>query len=82
MPKQQTQPFQLNQKALQSLGLSEREAQVLNLLAEGHSNSELADRLHVSVNTIKTHLKNIYEKLDVSQRGHAIRKARELRLVP
>ncbi|MEQ9210919.1 MAG: LuxR C-terminal-related transcriptional regulator, partial [Pseudomonadales bacterium] len=74
LPRQVNAPFQLNLQALHSLGLSEREAQVLTLLCEGHSNSELANKLHVSVNTVKSHLKSIYEKLGVSQRGHAIRK--------
>jgi len=75
------EPSTVNTRALEALGFSTREIEVLALLSEGYSNSELADRLHVSVNTIKTHLKNIYEKLEVSQRGHAIRKARELRLL-
>jgi ATP/maltotriose-dependent transcriptional regulator MalT len=47
------------------LGLSGREVEVLQLMAEGLSNQEIADRLFVSLNTIKTHCSRIFEKLDV-----------------
>ena len=55
---------------------------VLSLLAEGHSNKEMAERLFVSPNTIKTHLAHLYEKLQVSRRTQAIHKAKALRLIP
>ena len=58
--------------------LSIREIDVLELLAQGHSNQEIADQLFVSLNTIKTHLASIYQKLDVSRRTQAIQKAYEL----
>lgn len=58
--------------------LSEREKEVLVLLAAGHTNAEIADKLFVSSNTIKTHLSNLYLKLDVSRRTQAVQKAREL----
>ncbi|MFK7885933.1 MAG: response regulator transcription factor [Gammaproteobacteria bacterium] len=74
--------FERNQAALDTLGLSLREVEVLDLLADGHTNQKIADKLHVSENTIKTHLKNIYAKLDVSRRTQAIKKARDLRLLP
>lgn len=70
-----------NQRALDSLKISEREYRVLELLVAGHSNKEIADRLCVSVNTVKTHLSHLYAKLDVSRRTQAVRRARELRLV-
>lgn len=60
------------------LGLSERETEVLQLLSEGCSNQEIADRLFVSLNTIKTHISNIYSKLGVSRRTQAVQKARQL----
>ena len=78
----QDKGFGVNTKALAALGISEREARVLELLGAGYNNAELADALNISVNTVKTHLKNLYSKLDVGQRGKAIRKARELRLIP
>ncbi len=82
VPPRRTDPFLPNEKALQALGLSSREIEVLTLLSEGNSNSELAAKLHVSVNTVKTHLQRVYEKLGVSHRGQAISKARQLQLVP
>ena len=64
-----------------SFGLSSREMEVLLLLAEGLSNQEIADRLFVSSNTIKTHLSNIFSKLHVQRRTQAIQKARENLLI-
>ena len=75
-------PFEMNTQAQNYLGISERESDVLTLLAAGHSNREIADQLFVSSNTVKTHLHNLYQKLDVSRRGQAVQKARSLRLVP
>ncbi|NJM08845.1 response regulator transcription factor [Candidatus Gracilibacteria bacterium] len=61
-------------------GLSEREVAVLRLLAVGLRNSEIGERLFVSENTIKAHLKNIYRKLGVGDRVQALNRARTLRL--
>lgn len=55
--------------------LSEREAEILRLLAEGQSSVEIADRLYVSPTTVKTHLRNLYEKLEVSDRAAAVASA-------
>lgn len=74
--------FEKNVQALEYLGISEREYAVLALLGEGHGNREIAARLFVSTNTIKTHLARLYAKLDVSSRTQAITKARSLRLLP
>ncbi|HEX7047383.1 MAG TPA: helix-turn-helix transcriptional regulator [Gammaproteobacteria bacterium] len=74
--------FEKNVQALEYLGISEREHAVLALLGEGHGNREIAARLFVSTNTIKTHLARLYAKLDVSSRTLAITKARSLRLLP
>ena len=63
-------------------GLSKRELQVLQLIAEGLSNQEIAARLFVSLNTIKTHSGRIFEKLDVKRRTQAIEKAKRLNLIP
>lgn len=60
------------------LNLSNREKEVLSLLAEGYSNQEIADKLFVSLNTTKTHVSNIYSKLGVSRRTQAVQKARSL----
>ena len=69
-----------NLKDISQYGLSEREIEVLKLLGQGLSNQEIADRLFVSLNTIKTHLSNIYNKLGVTRRTQALQKALELKL--
>lgn len=74
--------FILNQSELDHLGISKREHEVLALMAQGHSNQEIADKLFVSLNTVKTHSSNLFTKLDVSRRTQAIQKAKELRLIP
>lgn len=75
-------PFETNTMALGYLGISERESDVLTLLAAGHSNQEIADQLFISPSTVKTHLHKLYQKLEVSRRGQAVQKARSLHLVP
>ena len=75
------QPFRKNEKAIEYLGLSERELEVLVLVAEGHSNKEIAGKLFVSINTVKTHLQKVYEKLEVSRRTQAVEKAKSLNLI-
>jgi LuxR family maltose regulon positive regulatory protein len=57
--------------------LSERELEVLELIAEGFTNSEIATRLYLSLNTVKVHTRNIYQKLGVNNRTQAAAKARE-----
>ncbi|MEM7103779.1 MAG: response regulator transcription factor [Bacteroidota bacterium] len=61
--------------------LSDREKEVLQLLSKGFSNQEIANQLFVSLNTIKTHVKNIYAKLDVNRRVQAISKAKDLNII-
>lgn len=73
--------FDGNPKALKSLGISPREAEVLRELAAGYSNKQIAARLAVSPNTVKTHVGRLFEKLEARRRTEAIRKARELGLV-
>ena len=74
--------FKLNEDVLRQSGLSKREYEVLELMAKGCSNQEIADRLFVSLNTIKTHSSNLFVKLDVKRRTQAIQKAKELALIP
>ena len=62
-------------------GLSPREYEVLQLMAEGLSNQEIADQLFLSVHTIKTHTSNLYSKLDVKRRTQAVQEARDRGLV-
>jgi NarL family two-component system response regulator LiaR len=74
--------FVLNQTVLNKLGISRRELEVLQLIAQGLSNQEIAERLFVSLNTVKTHSSNLFEKLDVKRRTQAIEKAKRLSLIP
>lgn len=75
-------PFDGNPQARAALGLSERELEVLHELAAGRANKEIAARLHVSPNTVKTHVANLFAKLGARRRTEAIRRARELGIVP
>ena len=75
-------PFDGNPNARAALGLSDRELEVLHELAAGRSNKEIAARLHVSPNTVKTHVARVLDKLDARRRTEAIRRARELGLLP
>jgi LuxR family maltose regulon positive regulatory protein len=61
--------------------LSDRELEVLRLVADGHSNQVIADRLVVAVSTVKKHVNNLYGKLDVQSRTQAVARARELKLL-
>jgi DNA-binding CsgD family transcriptional regulator len=74
--------FTLNQEELDRLGLSNRELEVLQLMAEGLSNQEIAARLFVSLNTVKTHSANLFIKMDVKRRTQAIEKAKRLSIIP
>lgn len=74
--------FVRNEAALKSLGLTGQEARVLECLASGRSNKEIALALGLSPNTIKTHTANLYAKLEVGRRSQAVNRARELQILP
>jgi DNA-binding CsgD family transcriptional regulator len=74
--------FQFDESRLEALGISKREYEVLELMAKGLSNQEIADKLFVSLNTIKTHSSNLFLKLEVKRRTQAIQRAKELSLIP
>lgn len=82
IPVKSKSDFSLNQKAIEYLGLSARELEVLALLDEGAANKIIARKLDISPNTVKTHTKNLYEKLEASNRTEATKKARELQILP
>ncbi|HTM99471.1 MAG TPA: LuxR C-terminal-related transcriptional regulator [Pedobacter sp.] len=74
--------FVLNEQQLAKLKLSARELEVLQLMAVGKSNQEIADQLFVSLNTIKTHSSRLFEKMDVKRRTQAIELGKKLSLIP
>jgi DNA-binding NarL/FixJ family response regulator len=74
--------FVPNTRAQETLGISSRELEVLALLAAGRSNKEIARRLEVSPNTVKTHVMKLFAKLEASRRTEAIQRARELGMIP
>lgn len=74
-------PFDGNPQAQAALGISPREREVLEHLAAGLSNKEIAGRLNVSPHTVKTHVARLFEKLGARRRTEAILKARELGLL-
>ncbi len=76
-----SRPFQVNEDEIFRLGLSKREMEVLQLMANGLSNNEIAEKLFISTNTIKTHCSRLFEKLEVSRRTQAVEKARRLMLI-
>lgn len=75
-------PFVLNTEKLAELSITQREHEILGLIASGMSNQEIADKLFVSLNTIKTHSSRLFEKLDVNRRTQAVQKGKELGLIP
>lgn len=74
-------PFQIDQKEIEKLKISKRELEVLELMAKGLSNQEIANKLFVSLNTIKTHSSNLFEKLNVKRRTQAIELAKKIRII-
>jgi DNA-binding CsgD family transcriptional regulator len=75
-------PFVLDAGKLKELGITQREYEILGLIAEGLSNREIGERLFVSENTVKTHSSRLFDKLGVNRRVQAVQKGRELGLIP
>lgn len=73
--------FQRNEAGLAQMGISKRELEVLELMAAGFSNQEIADKLFVSLNTVKTHSANLFQKLDARRRTQAVQRAKALGLI-
>lgn len=74
-------PIEINQEEITKFGISKRELEVLKLMATGLSNEEIADKLFIGVNTVKTHSSNIFLKLDVKRRTQAVEKAKRLNII-
>lgn len=81
MPRRVVVAFEKNVAALAALGITKREYAVLELLAVGQSNKEIARQLDVSPNTIKSHLAHLFDKLNVQRRTQAVAQARKLELI-
>lgn len=75
-------PFVLNTARQEQLGITRRELEVLELIAAGLSNREIAERLYVSENTVKTHSGRVLEKLNARRRTQAVQRAKEAGLIP
>ena len=75
-------PFTLDTGKLKALGITNREHEILGLIAAGLSNREIGEKLFVSENTVKTHSSRLFEKLEVNRRTQAVQKAKELGLIP
>lgn len=80
--KEKKEDFIINEEALNNTGISKRELEVLELMSYGLSNNEIAEKLFLSVNTVKTHSKNLFEKLEAERRTQAIDIGKKIGLIP
>jgi NarL family two-component system response regulator LiaR len=74
--------FVLDEKRREGLGITRREMEVLELIAQGMSNQEIAAKLFVSENTVKTHLSRVFDKLGAKRRTQAVQMGKEMGLLP
>lgn len=74
--------FERDARRVESLGITPRELEILELIASGLSNREIADRISVSENTVKTHSSRLFEKLGARRRTQAVQLGKESRLIP
>jgi len=74
--------FRLDQQRMSELGITPRELEILGLIAAGLSNREIAERLFVSENTVKTHSSRVFDKLGAKRRTQAVQLGKEARLIP
>ncbi|HEX5887213.1 MAG TPA: response regulator transcription factor [Pyrinomonadaceae bacterium] len=76
------EPFTVNEAQLKQLGITKRELEILELIAQGMSNREIAEKLFVSENTVKTHSSRLFDKLSAKRRTQAVQIAKENGLIP
>ena len=74
--------FVRDEGRLEALGITPRELEILGLIAQGLSNREIAARIFVSENTVKTHSSRIFDKLGARRRTQAVQIGKELRIIP
>lgn len=77
----QSKGFTINEAELKKLDLTDREYEVLQLMAKGYSNADIAESLFLSISTIKTHISNLFVKMDVESRTQAVVKAQRLKII-
>jgi DNA-binding CsgD family transcriptional regulator len=77
-----SKPFEVNREKLDELGITKRELEILALIAEGMSNREIAEKLFVSENTVKTHSSRLLDKLSAKRRTQAIQFGKQFGLIP
>ncbi|HEU5236296.1 MAG TPA: LuxR C-terminal-related transcriptional regulator [Pyrinomonadaceae bacterium] len=82
IPISTTAPFTVNQARLRELGITPRELQILELIASGLSNREIAEKLFVTENTVKTHSSRLFDKLSARRRTQAVQLGKEFGLIP
>ena len=82
VPVPASQPFALNEERVKDLGITKRELEILELIARGMSNREIAEKLFVSENTVKTHSSRLFDKLSAKRRTQAVQIAKEMGLIP
>lgn len=71
----------IDQRKIEELGISSREYEILQEIAKGLSNKEIAEKLFVSESTVKTHVSNLFTKLDVKRRTQAIQRAKSFKIL-
>jgi DNA-binding NarL/FixJ family response regulator len=72
---------EVDNERIKQLGITVRELEVLQLISDGHSNQEIGEKLFISESTIKTHVSNLFVKLDVKRRTQAVIRAKEWRII-
>ena len=82
VPVRTTGPFDRNLQRLEQLGITPRELEILEAMADGLSNREIGERLFVSENTVKTHAARLFDKLSARRRTQAVQRAKEAGLIP
>lgn len=75
-------PFAINESKREGLGITRRELEILELIAQGMSNREIAQKLFVSENTVKTHSSRVFDKLGARRRTQAVQLGKEFGLIP
>lgn len=82
VPVRVDQPFVVDKRRVEQLGVTPRELEILGLIAAGLSNREIAEKLFVSENTVKTHSSRLFDKLNARRRTQVVQRGKEAGLIP